>query len=554
MASNVRDRILIIENDPIICDLISRQSLKAAGYQTLIINDASTAINKITQLSPDAIIVSLSLPGLNGKDLMVALRAQNLEIPVIVLAQKGKEGDIIQAFRLGVSDYLLWPVREAEVLNVVERVLRQVHERRERERLSRQLQQTNQELQLRVRELTTIFSIGKAVASITDQNQLFNKILEGATKVSQAEIGWFLLKDETQEQFLVAAGHNLPNSLMVQLNQAWDDGISSLVARSGEPLSIHGEPIKRFKISVLGQAAMVVPVKLQRQVIGILIVMRKQPVPFTTSEQHLIEAVADYASISLVNARLFKTVAERARSYEELVESAQIGEKIVNDLLKAVKDELRYPVETANFALARLAKDPNIRWPTEQRQVLANLHEQTQHLNRILEEIVPIPVPKDAGALKPLRLNDLVQQSATYFQPLAQLNHLTLTVDQPAESLMIDGDSGQINQVMAALLSNAIKFTKPGGRIAVRLDKTPDLHAHVVVSDTGEGIESRQLPVIFEAAPPSERSRTRGFGGLGISLNLAKEIITHHNGKIWVESIPGVGSQFHFKIPLLKSK
>jgi hypothetical protein len=100
----------------------------------------------------------------------------------------------VQAFRLGATDYLLWPLREAEVINVVERVLKQVHERRDRERLSRQLLQANQDLQQRVEELTTLGSIGKAVTSITDQSLLFDRILEGASKVTRADLGWFLQK------------------------------------------------------------------------------------------------------------------------------------------------------------------------------------------------------------------------------------------------------------------------------------------------------------------------------------------------------------------------
>ena len=258
-----QDRILVVENDPIISDLIGRQALQSMGYKVQVVSDASAAIPQALQYAPDLLIVDLKLPGLSGKDFLVALNSQGINTPVIVLVQKGMESDIIQAFRLGASDYLVWPVRDAEIVSVVERCLKQVRERRDREHLAHQLQQTNLELQQRVRELTTIFSIGKAVTSVTDQSNLFDKILEGATKVTQAEIGWFLVRDETQKAFILVAQRNLPNSLVVRLNQPWDDGISSLVAMSGEPLSIYGEPLKRFKIASLGQAALIVPIKVQ---------------------------------------------------------------------------------------------------------------------------------------------------------------------------------------------------------------------------------------------------------------------------------------------------
>jgi DNA-binding response OmpR family regulator len=232
-----RERILIVESDPVISDLVARQALQMAGFQTLVVTDANSAIGKAMQFAPDVIIVNENLRGLSGKDLLVALTSQGIETPVIMLAPQGSEMEIIQAFRLGATDYLLWPVREAEVINAVERVLKQVRDRRERERLTLQLTQINTELQQRARELTTIFAVGKAVISITDINILFKNILEGSARVTQADLGWLMLRDDSSKNFVVAAVHNLPASLPVEINKPWDDGISGLVAMSGETLS-----------------------------------------------------------------------------------------------------------------------------------------------------------------------------------------------------------------------------------------------------------------------------------------------------------------------------
>jgi two-component system NtrC family sensor kinase len=320
--TNGRDRILLVENDPVVADLIGRQALQGIGHQVVMVGDANTAISRAIQWVPDLILVDINLPGLSGKDLLVALKSQGLQTPVVLLAQRGQESDIVQAFRLGAADYLLLPVREAEVISAVERVLKQVHERQERERLSQQLQQTNQELQLRVRELTTVFAVGKAVTSITDMSLLMNRILEGAVRVTQADLGWFLMREESDQPFVLVADNNLPPSLGLRLGQPWDDGISKLVAMSGETLTIHGEPLKRFKIYTLGQSALIVPIraqkKNQRTVIGLLAMIRRQPAAFGPSEQHLLEALADYASISLVmpiSSALLKNAHARCKAW-----------------------------------------------------------------------------------------------------------------------------------------------------------------------------------------------------------------------------------------------
>jgi len=207
---------------------------------------------------------------------------------------------VIQAFRLGGTDYLLWPAREAEVVSAVERALKQVRESRARQRLDMQLKETNQELQRSVRELTTIFAVGKAVISITDQRVLFDKIVEGMVYVADADYGWLLLRDERTRTFVLTAHRNLPDSWAKKTGLALDDGVSSLVALSGETLAINGEPLKRFKLSALGLSAVAVPVKIHQEVIGLLVVVRKADRAFEGTVQSLLEAVADYASISLV--------------------------------------------------------------------------------------------------------------------------------------------------------------------------------------------------------------------------------------------------------------
>lgn len=340
-----RDRILLIESDPEISDLVARQTLQAMGYQVQIARSASSGLQEVNRFLPDVIVADLVLPDLSGKDLLVAFSSQGVEVPVIIISQKGMESDLIQAFRLGATDYLIWPMREAEIVSAVERVLKQVRSRRERETLARQLKQTNSELQQRVRELTTIFAIGKAVISITNQRELLEKIVEGAVYVTEADCGWLLLREERSKSFNLVAQRNLPKTLAAKINQPWDDGISSLVALSGETLSICGEPLARFKVSQLGQSTLVVPVKLKKEVVGLLVVVRKAAEPFSSSNKTLLEAVADYASVSLVNASLFRALEERARAMQHAAELAQASDRKKDEVMLNFKREIQPKLE-----------------------------------------------------------------------------------------------------------------------------------------------------------------------------------------------------------------
>ncbi len=387
MVNNPKERILVVESDPFQRDQISHHILEANGYPTQAVADVDAAIARVVQWAPDLMIINLNLSALSGKDLIVALKAQGVDIPLVVMAPKGMENDVIQAFRLGAADYLLIPAREAEIISVVERVTRQISERRERERLASELHQANRMLQARISEQNTLFSVGKAVTSITDQSLLFEKILESASRLTRADLGWLLLREDVKHPFYLAAQRGLPPSLAQYINQPWDDGISSLVAMSGEALSIHGEALRRFKISSLGEAAQSTPVKVQKQVVGLMCMMRKKGQPFGDGDKNLMEALADYASISLVNARLFRAVEQRAQSLQAQVDRVQSGQQAGGDQLLHHREQLSVWFETSRAALERLAKAPGGYLSEAQKKEMVVLRNQFHQLNQMMDEM-----------------------------------------------------------------------------------------------------------------------------------------------------------------------
>jgi len=385
--SNGGDRILLVENDPEISDLIARQTLKSVGFQVEVVPDSASAIKRSLQTPPDLIIADLNIPGLSAKDLLYALTSQGVTTPVLVIAKKGQEHDIIQAFRLGAAEYLLWPSRDAEVLSAVEHVLKRVHETQERQRLNQQFTEINHELQRKVRELTAIINIGKAVISITDQRVLFQKLVDGAGQVAGANKAWLLVRDQASKTFLLAAQRGLPEAWAKRLNMPLDDGLSALVARSGETLAMAGDPLQQFRIVSLGRSVCVVPIKVQTEVIGMLIVVRTEARPFGKTEQTLLEAVSDYASISLVNARLF-------RALTETVHSAQESEKRQNAVLETVRNTVAEELKTALYPVEVLLAGRSGQLREDQRQALQTTRTALQRLEQAAEKSVPVALKR----------------------------------------------------------------------------------------------------------------------------------------------------------------
>lgn len=377
-------RILLVESDSDISNLIARSILRPLGYQVKIVNAAAPAIQEAGEFAPDVIITDLDLPDLSGKDLLIALSSQGIGAPVIVIAGEGMEHDVIQAFRLGASDCLRWPAREAEVLSSVERVIKQVRNQNENERMTRQLNRTNRDLQTRVRELTKIFAIGKSVVSTTDRNSLFNKIIEGALYLAEADSAWLLISEEGNKAFILRAAQNVPTTVADRIDHPWDDGLSSLAALSGQSFTIHGDPLQRFKTHKLGQAALVVPIKFNHEVIGLLVVMRSEAKPFTASQQTLLESLGDYASIAIVNAQYFKGLEKKNHepNTQQLHDIEKADSKAIMDQDRL--DKISKYVTLAQEHIDNLLKNRTDDLLPDQRDVLELLQDINQKISDLI--------------------------------------------------------------------------------------------------------------------------------------------------------------------------
>ena len=548
-----QERILIVENDPSISDLIARQTLIPMGYKVQVVGAATSAIQNAVKFSPDLIIANLNLAGLSGKDLLVAFSSQGLDVPIIVLAEQDKEGDILDAFRLGASDYLTWPIREAEVLTVVERVLKQVRSRREKDLLARQLNQTNSELQQRVRELTTIFAMGKAVISITDLRSLFDKIVEGAVFVSEADAGWLLFRDEHSRGFLLSAGRNLPRGVTSFINQPWDDGLSSLVALSGESLSIHGDPLKRFKIASLGKSALVVPIKIKNEVVGLLVVVRKSEQQFSKSSQALLEAVADYASIAIVNARLFRALTERIHSTQKIVDSAVLSNKIGSELFAGAGSGLQTALTKLRTALNQLFGSLDQRYANEHSRKIQQIQAVLDNSIFLADSISEVSLSETVKDPSQPDLNEMVKRSIDRFQPFLHHLGINLITELSPFPTKVAVNRMHVSIGVDGLIAYVIRNSTRGSQVTVRVSRTGDDLAQLKIQDQGQQIPKNKLESIFDQNADRSNPSAQEYSGLGISLSLVRNIFETYNGKVWVESDRDNGSTFIALLPGVKN-
>jgi two-component system phosphate regulon sensor histidine kinase PhoR len=113
----------------------------------------------------------------------------------------------------------------------------------------------------------------------------------------------------------------------------------------------------------------------------------------------------------------------------------------------------------------------------------------------------------------------------------------------------VAGDARRLQEVLQNLLDNAIQYTLPGGKIVLSAE-LKNYGVVFTVADTGIGIPTADQPRIFERFYRVDAARSREAGGTGLGLAIAKHLVEVHGGRVWVESEVGVGSRFHFSVPL----
>jgi len=355
MPTSQRDKVLIVDDDPAVRSLLREQVLDAGRFEVFEAQDGPEGLTHIKANPPDLIVLDLVMPGLSGTDFLVALNAQGYSGPIIVATKRGNEAMAIDAFRLGATDYLTKPLREAEVLRAIEHGLSEVRLRRERRDLMDQLQQSNKQLERRVKELTTLSSIGKSVTTVFDLQQLFTQVLEAAIFMTEADHATLLLHDEQSNQLILRTGKNLTLVMQERLGEAISDDIATLVMASGQPLAAMGDNLRRFHVSTDLQAAIYAPLMLKGKAIGVMTVgNHRKRRGFDENLSQVMGILADYAAIGIANARLFNTIEQRARSteraYEELKTRDMRRERLLNNVLS-----LRQPLLTLQDDLKRLS-------------------------------------------------------------------------------------------------------------------------------------------------------------------------------------------------------
>ncbi len=275
----------------------------------------------------------------------------------------------------------------------------------------------------------------------------------------------------------------------------------------------------------------------------------------TQEIDHLHAAIRE-AAIVLSTEEQARTLAESER--EQLLlrekaarEQAERDSKAKDEFLAMLGHELRNPLSAITSAITLLEMDGVDASVVDRAKSV--MRRQTDHLSSIVNDLLDlsrvmsgkIHLNKHA-----LDLSDVVKNCVETFRTAGRFDQKNVSVEM--EAALIHGDATRIEQIVANLIDNAIKYTPEGGRIAVEVQVIAD-EALLAVRDTGMGISKELLPSVFDVFVQGENTLERAKGGMGIGLSLVKRLVELHGGRIAAHSEGnGKGSEFTVRFPLLE--
>jgi signal transduction histidine kinase len=523
MKSDVR--ILIVDDSQAIREFVVQALTNREGFITLEASDGAQGLEMAVADPPDLMLLDMEMPRMDGFQVVDGLRARQVDIPIILITSHGSEAIAIEFFRKGVKDYMSKPFTVEEMYVAIERALTETRLRREKEDLAQRLIVANQQLQRRVQELSTLYQVGKWVASLLSKDQLLDRILDVVLYVVDAEEAAVVLMNEETGQ------------LQTELYRQRVPGeVQQTAHRTAKELATAA--VRKRDIAASG-AMLYAPLKVGDRAVGALGVgNRVSARPFGKHDQRLLLALADYAAIALENARLYEEVRQADRAKSEFV--------------SFVAHELRTPMTSIRGYAELLAKGKVGPLTPQQGQFIGTVLNNVERMHVLVSDLLDIS-RIETGQLhlemKQVRLAEVLADALQTIRGQIQARSQHLTVKVPESLSLIRADPDRLTQILVNLLSNAQKYTPDGGHIHVRA-WPQNAYVHCAVSDSGIGISPEDQTHLFTKFFRAEEPAVQEMPGTGLGLCIVKILVELQGGSIKVESQFGKGTTVEFTVPM----
>ncbi len=262
-----------------------------------------------------------------------------------------------------------------------------------------------------------------------------------------------------------------------------------------------------------------------------------------------------HTALQQSNLQLEQRVKERTQELQSALHKLAELNQLKSNFISNVSHELRTPLTHLRGYLDLMNEGLLGELSAEQVTALDVMLRSEARLEELIDKMIEFSLEATGQftlQIKPASLCEVVNQALKQARIKAANRPVSLAIDLGEDNYQVRMDHEKIQWVVMELVDNAIKFTPPGGRVDVKVEKGAG-YAQLLVSDTGIGISTERLNEIFEPYHQLDGSSTRRYGGIGLGLALVKKIIEAHGSRVDVSSVIDNGTTITFKLPLVEA-
>ncbi|MBW4450880.1 MAG: response regulator [Spirirestis rafaelensis WJT71-NPBG6] len=459
----------------------------------------------------DVIICDYVIPGFGAPKALSLLKDKKLDIPFIIVSGTITEETAVTSLKAGASDFVL-KERMVRLVPAIEREIREAHIRQKQRQTEAVLQQTEQQLRLALKTAklgSWELNLQTNVLSASDQYKLNFGLSPDADFSYQTLMSRIHPEDQAWVQSAIKQAIANDTDYDVEYRNIWaDNSIHWVLVRGRCIYDLVGNPLRMVGMSM----------------------------DITERKRTEVER---------------EELLRRSLAAQEQAETAN---RIKDEFLAVLSHELRTPLNPIIgwTTLLRSKKFDPERTDRALETIERNAKLQAKLINDLLD-ISRILRGKLSLTVMPVNLETVISSALETLQLAAQAKSLQIQTVNASSVGTVKGDEARLQQVISNLLSNAIKFTESGGIIQVNLTKVGK-YGQIEIKDSGKGINPSFLPYVFEHFRQEDSATTRKFGGLGLGLAIARQIVELHGGTLIADSAGvGEGATFTVQIPLLQT-
>ena len=598
MTSEFQANVLLVDDRPE--NLLAMESILTDLGQNLVrATSAREALRFLLVEDVALILLDVQMPGINGFELaeLIRERARTQHTPIIFVSATSKNDQyVFKGYSLGAVDYLTKPF-EPEILKSKVRfftklfgqnqeikhqaalleqansdldVLNNELEARVEQRTA-QLETANRELenQIKVRKqsearLATEHAITRTLADATNLEIAMPLILKTFCDYLEADISCLWLPDKSEEtlscvhietsdkdgdvsSFIAESRRiNLPKGSGVP-GQVWEKNASVWL-----PNTVRGEKFPRAELAAaIGiHSAIGFPIKIGKEFYGAIEFFTRQPLLYDQPLINMLEATGSEIGQFIQRKRLEAERENLLLREKSLREQAEKANRLKDEFLATVSHELRTPLN-AILGWGQMLRTGKLLGDDQDRAVetiYRNAKSQAQLIDDLLDTSRLITGNLCLN-LSPTPILTIIESALDTVRPAAEAKGIILSIMYNTDVKTITCDSQRLQQMIWNLMTNAVKFTPPNGKVEVTLEQNKDT-IQIIVSDTGQGISPEFLPFVFERFRQADGSSTRLHDGLGLGLAIVRHLVELHGG--FVQAASGgkdKGSTFTLTMP-----